>query len=218
MSKSVRQRVLDSFQGDGSAAQAKEYSENVYAAWKDISASLSRTVILSFLLMAVFELIVYQHAGTVISIGTVTLGNAPIVQIVLPAIVAFLIFDSCRLTVRWLDLQNAYMELTRISAPIQRDNALDLLITPNLPSMWTIGVIYMGRRPADRFMNFVTWCISFTIIFITPVAFECQAYYRLIQKFGYHNILLWISLVITALIGFSTAIYVRLGPLDGRVT
>jgi hypothetical protein len=217
MDKWVRQRVVDSFQGDGSTAQAKEYSEKVYAAWKDISASLSRTAVLIFLLMAVFELLVYQHTVTDISIGTIILGNAPIVQIVLPTIVAFLIYDGCRLSVRWLDLQIAYTELTRILAPMQRGNALDLLIKPNLPSLWPLGRFYVGN-PADKFMRIVTLGIAFTVIFVAPIAFECQAYYRLIQKFGYYNIFLWINLVITALIGFSMAVYVWLGPLDRAPT
>ena len=105
MGKSVKQRVLDSFQGTGSTEQAKEYSQNVYAAWKDISASLSRSALLIFLLMAVFELLAYQHTSTVISIGTFTLVNAPIVQIVLPTIIAFVIYDGFRLSARWLRLE-----------------------------------------------------------------------------------------------------------------
>jgi hypothetical protein len=158
------------------------------------------------LVIVVFELIVYEPAGTVISIGTLTPGNAPIVQIALPVVVAFLFYDSCRLTFRWLDLQRAYMVLTRISAPAQRDNALDLLVAPNLPSLWAIGPSY-ARRRVDAFMTVIAWCITFIVVFVTPIAFECQAYYRLVEKFGYDNAFLWISAIITTIIGFYTGKY-----------
>ena len=217
MAKSVGQRVFDSFPGPESAIEAKEYSKNVYSTWRDISASLSRISILTLLLIIVFELIVYEPVGTVISIGTLTLGNAPVIQIALPAVVALLFYDSCRLTFRWLDLQLAYIVLTSISAPAQRDNALDLLVAPNLPSLWTVGPFY-ARRRVDWRMIVIAWCITFIVVFITPIAFECQAYYRLIEKFGYDNILLWISASVTTIIGFYTGIYALLNIYtDGSV-
>ena len=162
--------------------------------------------------MAVFELLVYQSTSSAISIGAFTLVNAPIVQIVLPTIIAFIIYDGFRLSTRWLRLEWAYKELMKIYAPTQRDNALDLLIEPNLPSLWGIGSFGSGGgwTTADKFMHKVNIIVSFTMMFIVPVAFECQAYYRLIQKFGYHNTLLWIGAVITTLFGVCTAWYVWL--------
>lgn len=80
--------------------EAKEYSDKVYAAWKDISVSLSRSALLIFLLIAVFELLVYQTTSTVISIGTLTFVNSSTVQIVLPAVIAFFIYDGYRLSAR----------------------------------------------------------------------------------------------------------------------
>lgn len=212
MFKFVSQQISQTFQDDGSKDQAKEYSEKVYAAWKDVSASLSRSAILIFLLMAFFELLIYQHTSTVISIGTFTLVDAPIVQIVLPTIVAFVIYDGFRLSSRWLNLQFAYVLLTEIYAPRQRDNGLDILIKPSLPSFWAIGSSgsnFTGT-PADRFMRRVNSIVSYTTLLVVPVAFECQAFYRLIQKFGYYNILLWINLVVTALLLVCTGLYVLL--------
>lgn len=72
MDKSVEERVSDSFH-KGSAEQkrehAREYGRSVYALWKDTSISLGRIALLIFLLMAIFELLVYQHASAHISIG-----------------------------------------------------------------------------------------------------------------------------------------------------
>lgn len=51
--------------------------------------------------------------------------------------------------------------------------------------------------------------LLYTIMIAVPIAFECQAYYRLFQKFGYHDIFLWINAVVTALLGVSAALYVQ---------
>jgi hypothetical protein len=213
MDKSVRYRVLDSFrdtQTDGSGKeQAREYSERVYAVWKDTSASLSRSALLIFLLIAVFELLVYQRTSTSISIGTITLVNSSIVQIALPTVVAFVFYDGARLSARWLRLELIYMELMKIYAIKQQQNGLDRLIEPNLPSLWGIGALsYLQTGDiADSFIHQVNRIVSYTIILALPVAFECQAFYRLTQKFGYHNIFLWINAVITVLFGVCTALY-----------
>ncbi len=211
MAKSVSDRITDSFEGDGSTDQAKECSQTVYAAWKDISASLSRSALLIFVLMAVFELLVYQRTSTVISVGTFTLVNAPIVQIALPAIIAFVIYDGIRLSVRWFRLQRAYVALTKIYAPEQRNNNLDLLIAPNLPSLWDLGPSgRITQSTADKYMGVTNSYVSYTMMFAVPVAFEFQAYYRLLEKFGIHNAFLWISLAITVIFGVCTAVYVAL--------
>ena len=215
MAKSVGQRIFDSFTNPESAAEAKEYAKSVYSAWKDTSASLSRISISALLLIIVFELIVYEPTGTVISVGTLTLGNAPVIQVALPAAVAFLFYDSCRLTFRWLELQRAYRVLIRISAPAQSDNALDLLVAPNLPSLWTIGPFY-ARRRVDARMIVIAWGISFVVTFVPPIAFECQAYYRLTEKFGYGNIFLWVSAGVTIIIGSYTGIYMLLNYYTGE--
>jgi hypothetical protein len=213
MSKSLGQRISDSFNDNQSAVEVKEYSEKVYASWRDVSASLGRSALLVFLLITVFELLVYQRTSTVISIGTLTLVNSSVVQIALPAVIAFVLYDGYRLSVRWLRLQWAYRKLIEIVAPKQSDNDLDIFIAPSTPSLWGIGAMVWSAgmaNAADRFMFYVNRTIMYVMMFAIPIAFECQAYYRLIQKFGYTSILLWISLVITTLFLACTAIYVLL--------
>jgi len=216
MDKSVRQRILDSFQGDKATVEAKEYSEKVFSAWKDVSASLSRSALLIFLLIAVFELLVYQSTATIISIGTFTFVNSSTVQIVLPIVITFVIYDGFRLSARWLRLERAYVTLTEIYAQRQRDNALDLLIEPNLPSVWGIGTFGLGstgEKSADEFMRNVNRTMSRIMMFAVPLIFECQAYYRLFQKFGYHNALLWISAIITIILILCVISYIWFGKL-----
>lgn len=212
--KSLEKRVLDSFRKKGPMdqvqEQAREYSRSVYALWKDTSVSLGRSALLVFLLMAVFELLVYQHASAIISIGTLTLVNAPIVQIALPTIVAYAIYDGSRLTVRWLRLELIFMQLMKIYAPEQQENGLDRLIEPNLPSLWGIGALSFLRTGdiADSFIRRVHYTLLYAMLLAVPVAFECQAYYRLFQKFGSYNVFLWINAVITTVLGICTGLYV----------
>jgi hypothetical protein len=218
MDRSIDQRIRDSFHVPKSVvvkpedkAEAREYSKSVYTIWQSVSGSLSRTVLLVFLLMALFELLVYQRIPTAISIGTFTLVNVPIIQIVLPTVVAFLLYDGSRLSVRWLRLELVYTELVKIYAPALEQNGLHYLLEPNLPSFWGVGAqsfefAHTGNK-SDAFIHQANRIVYTTMILIVPVAFECQAYYRLIQKFGYHNIFLWVNLVITILFGVCTALY-----------
>ena len=213
MSKSIPERILDSFQGDESRLQAEEYSAKVYQAWKEISASLGRSALLVFLLIAIFELLVYQPTAAAISVGAFTLSNAPTVQISLPTIVAFVLYDGYRMSVRWLYLQSAYMTLTRMLTPAQAGNSIDLLIRPNLPSLWGIGA---SPDPAiamisEKFIFSVNRIMMYFMMALVPVTFEVQAYYHLFLKFNDGNALVWIGLIITALLNISTALYILLG-------
>jgi hypothetical protein len=219
MSKNLTQRVLDSFPDGKSTPEAKEYSDKVYQAWKDISASLSRSALLVFLLIAIFELLVYQRSSASVSIGTFTFYNAPTVQTALPTVVAFVLYDGYRLSARWLDLQWAYLVPTRMLTPLQSDNGLDLLTRPGLPSLWGIGKSLSPEIAdfSDTFRFNVNRIVTYVMMVIVPIAFECQAYYRLFQKFGYSNTFLWIGLVITVLLYISTALYVLLGNFKPRI-
>ena len=93
----------------------------------------------------------------------------------------------------------------------QRTNGLDILIRPNLPALWGIGSeSSKSGRISDRFIFKVNSTVMYAAMLVIPVAFECQAYYRLSQKFGYRDIFLWISLVIAAIFGICSAVYVLL--------
>jgi hypothetical protein len=212
MAKTIDQRIRDSFQGDDSAAQAKEYGQRVYETWKDISDSLSRSAIAFFLLMALFEVLAYQRQSVTVSIGSFNLVDAPIVLVFLPAIVAFVLYDGMGLSERWLDLESAYMELVKIYSRKQWDNDLDLLVKPHLSSLWSLGSRPASEtaRPGDVFMSGVRINFAIVVIILVPVAFECQAYYRLIQKFGYDVALLWVSVLLTTLLLICTYIYLFL--------
>ncbi len=214
MGKSIKQRIKDSFKGDEAAVQAKDYRDTVYAAWKDISSSLSRYTLLIVLLMALFELLTSERTSTSISIGSFTLANSPIVQIVLPTIIAYEVYQSYTLTGRWIDLEDAYIELTKICADAQNENELDELIRPFLPVLWGIGARPTASvaRPIDSFNEDLGFTLFLFAGIIVPIAFECLAYYQLFHRFNFRNALLWISLIITTAFLISAGIYLYLRP------
>lgn len=216
MGKSVTNRVADSFVGDESASEAKEYADKVYTAWKDVSNSLSRNATLVFILISVFELLAYQRESAALTVGTFTFTNVPVVQIALPAIVAIVVYDGFRLTARWVDLQNAYQALTKKYAPRLSDNDLDILIRPSLPAFWSIGISasLKSGQFSDKFIYTASEALTIITAFALPLAFEAQAYYRLFGKFGYQNIILWFSVVIsTALMAFGL-MYIAIWGLE----
>ena len=216
MGKSIDSRIADSFVGDESAPEAKEYADKVYAAWKDVSSSLSRNAALVFILIAVFELLAYQKESAALTVGTFTFTNVPVVQILLPAIVALVVYDGYRLTARWVDLQYAYQDLVEKYAPKLSENELDILIRPSLPAFWGFGISssYKSGQFAEKFINVTNGIVVLTAAFALPLGFAAQAYYQLFGKFGYQNILLWFSMAITTILTAFWLIYIIMWAVE----
>jgi len=78
---------------------SKDFADKVLDNWKDVSRSLSRTVTLFFVLVAIFELLAYQHATGSFTIGSFSFAKTSVVKIFLPALIAYLIYDAYNLTI-----------------------------------------------------------------------------------------------------------------------
>jgi hypothetical protein len=198
VSKSITQRATDAFE-DGSEAEAKDYLANLSSAWKDISASLAKQTLLLFLLMATFELLVYQHSTASITVGSLSISNSSVVLIALPTIVAYLIYDEFRLSARWSDMDNAYNTIYRRFWLKQYNNDLYVLTAPMLPGLWRIGTSASkgNELRSERFIFKVNILVSISAILLFPFAFEVQAYILLFRRYGVHNAFLWITAVIS---------------------
>lgn len=210
MGKSVQRRILDSFTGDEKTSEAKEYANSVYSSWKDVANTLSRNSILVLVLIGIFELLAFQRQNSTITIGSFTFADVPVVQIVLPAVVAVLLYDCIRLTGRWNDLQDAYCELMNIYAPELYKNDLDLFVKPSLPAVWSVGGTPRSGiiTPSEKFIGNINLAVVFIVGLLFPLAFEAQAYIRLFQKFGYQDVLLWISLIVTVTFAVCTVTFI----------
>jgi hypothetical protein len=208
MGKSVRRRVLESFPsvitgGDedegGPAVNASEYAEKILSAWKDTSSVLRKSVTLIFFLMGIFELLAYQSSSKGFTVAGFAFADSPVVLIILPVIIGYLVFDSYLNTKQWLDLERAYRALTMKSSSLVYKNELDLLLRPPLPPMWTIGSAFSSENAttAEQFIYKVTALTRTLAVIVLPLIFECQAYYHLFHSYGFKNPLLWSSAVVT---------------------
>ncbi len=211
MPKPVTKRVSDSF-GDDSVAEAKEYLSLLSDAWKDVTATLTRQTIFLFLLMGLFELLVYQRKEAQITIGSISIAGTSVIVIFLPTVIAYLIYDEFHLSARWTDINNAYYTIYTKIWPNQNENDLAEFVTPKLPGLWRIGTSVSSENamPSERFIFSVDRIVSVVAGLFLPFAFEVQAYIVLFTKFGFVNIFLWINVFICFSLVFATVKYLSL--------
>jgi len=210
MAKSVHQRIWDSFP-DNPDVDPKVYGERIFSSWKDVSSSLSRSVVLILGLIALFELLAYQNSSHDFTIGPLSFTNTSTVQVFLPTIIAYVIYDGCHLTIRWMDLQAAYAAIIEKSYPAISENDLDLLVAPVLPAFWAVGR-RLSAQNSDRAERFIL-PVKVSLAAITAIVlsgFEIQAYCHLFDRFGLRDILLWANTGVTILFLSCTIIYVAL--------
>jgi hypothetical protein len=208
MAKSVTKRVLDSF-GTGDDAAAQDYDGKVYERWNDLAATLRRNAVIMLLVAALFELLIYQAKPNSITFGSFTVANSPVVQISLPIIFAFLVYEGCHLTTRMVDVEAIYFALVEKASPKADENDLAFLIRPVLPGFWAVGSSASSgvAQRSENFHEGLRTVIGIIVVFVFPLAFEGQAYYKLFQRFGYHDIFLWVSVGLSISLLICTIIY-----------
>jgi hypothetical protein len=214
MPKSIENRAADSFdthEGDA----ALKYIESLLMSWRDISKALGRGVWLMLILMALFELIAYSK-GVKVSLSGISIADTTVIQKLLPVVIAYTVLDLYRLTVRWLECDYVYYEITGRFMSKIANNDLELMIRPALPALWSIGTINSSRNElrSERFIRISTSGLLRPIVLILPLAFEAQAYYQLIGKYGFHDILVWTGLALSTGVLIVAVIYMILVLLE----
>ena len=217
MPKAASERVLDSFKNESASnsedqsnllGDVKDYTQQLRSVWADVCKSVNRDAILVVALIVIFELLAYQGAGKEFTIGPFSFANTSIVQLCLPSVIAYLVYDLYALSIRASNTENVYTELMKQFASRIYSNDLHFFITPLLPSFWSPTNLLSDEiaTTADRFAEFVKALLSAIVLMIIPLIFEIQAFYHLFEKFGSKNPLLWINVAITALLGCCSAI------------
>jgi hypothetical protein len=209
MPRSIGDRVEDAFSG-GERSDISAYSKDVLSAIKDLVTSLNKAAVLIFATMAFFELLSYQPAGKQTVLG-ITVEDTFIVQVALPPLVSFLVYDAWTQTVRYVTLQRTMIDLTARLLPLRmRSNDLDFLVMPSLPAMWAIGD--SGSKMNALYTDKVAYAIrlfsALTLAVLLPVAFSIQAYTHLFHRYHVGNGWTWVSLTLTVLVTACTAIFV----------
>jgi hypothetical protein len=213
MPKPLSKRISDSFTTDGDEAEAEKYLNSLWSAWRDLSNSLAKLTILLFLIIAVFELLVYQRSPQQIVFASFSLADTPVIQIFLPGVVSYVFYDVVRTTTRWLDIEYTYYKVGHIVHPWLTDNQLDLLTVPMLPGVWRPGtsVSRDNEQAPDKFFYQINRVVSVFFGLILPFIFASQAYYLLYIKYhAQEPLLLWISAAITSFFLVVSFIYMVL--------
>lgn len=203
MRNTIEQRAYDAFDDDD-AEKAQKYLDTVMASWKDVSAAIGRVVLFTLLLAAAFEFLIIPAAVKSLSIGPLSFSNTSLVQVFIPALIAYLLYYELSLGDNWADHQDLYEAILKRFQPKLARSHLTLTVQPRIPGPWT----FMGPSDIDDIpfltksekFDFVTSFFTAIIVyFILPLAFEAQAYYELVRKYGAHDVLVIVSAVLSKL-------------------
>lgn len=198
--KSLKERSKDAF-GDDDRSEADAYLAVVLSSWKDVAQAMNRSAVILLGLMALFELLIAQKSLDKLEIGTFTFTNISILQIAIPAIVAFSLFNLLYLVQRWIDHETVYYSVTRrFHRGIARNN-LAFLIRPQVSALLQVGAnvpVPENRRRTDSFSFRVISIFSVLLAGTIPIAFEIQAYFHLFSVYGTSDAVLWVSLILSA--------------------
>jgi hypothetical protein len=199
MTKSMSERVKDSFD-DNSEKEIEKFLDWTLTRVQDYCQSIRRSLTLMVLLIAVFEL-VRATKGGIITLGSFRISNNSPVLLFIPALAAFLYFQSI------IDNRHAsrhimaFQDLLTKWAPKAMDNDLHVLpLGLPVPIYWN-NVAGLQKDVHDRRVDnveiFASLILALTLL-VGVLAFEAQAYYLLHSSSTHQNILWLISLVITA--------------------
>ena len=192
-SELVEAKISAAF-GDADVVDMRRYADLVLSSWQRYSDAITRTVLLGFFLGGVFELLVSSSAITSLTVGPVSLSNTAFLQILIPALIAYQIYDVHCLTQKWNACARIYSLAIKRSQPKLYEAGRVDPVLPRTRGPW-------GPRPAAYLMpgdeleyraGRAVWIVAFILL---PPAFEAQAYYALIHKFGFADILVWISMI-----------------------
>lgn len=143
--ETLKDRVRRAFLGDAKSYEhanqaAIDYLGELRSRMKDLSEGIRRTAVLLLLVAAVFQLL-DQAVVVGLQVGPFRISDLSIIQRVLPAVFAYLIYDMAVLGVRYLYSINLAIEISELFQPSIRSNRLDVLLNPQgISPIWSIAL------------------------------------------------------------------------------
>jgi len=215
--KSVDDLVSAAFD-DNNADQIKSFKDVTLASWNKISDAIARQVIIMFLLAAVFEFLVGSGEASSVSLGGLSFSNSTLLQVSIPAVIGYLCYDTSCLMQRFRTQGIIYTAILERYEPKLAESGLMRAVQPQVQGLWSFayGIPFEGETLEDQFHEAVRGLVTVPAYFILPYLFEAQAYYALINKYGFDRPLIWISAALSLffLLVFtsSTALSIRNSP------
>jgi hypothetical protein len=200
----IIQRAYDAF-GDDDAEKAQRFLDIIMASWKDISGSIRRVLLLIMLLIAAFELSLIPAAVKSLVIGPLSFGNTSLVRVYIPVLFSYLVYYEVILSEKWSDHADLYRTILYRFQPKLAKSLLMLTVHPIVPGPWDLSEFsdvydYSRFSKSERFDHTVGFAATFFAFLIFPLAFDVQAYYELVNKYGAHNISIIVSIILSSLL------------------
>ena len=199
MSKSISQRIEDSF-GEDNSKEIEKFLDWTLARIQDYAQSLRRSFALIISLIAAFELVNQAH-GESITVGSLRIDKGSVALQLIPPVVAFLYLQSIidsRLSMRQIKAFRALLNKWMPKAAADRDLSILPLRIP-MPIYWYI-TLAPPEDIHDRKANIVEPIASLVtamVLLMGVIAFEAHAYYSLFHADLHQDILWFISLIVT---------------------
>jgi hypothetical protein len=218
MRNTIEQRAYDAFDDDD-AEKAQKYLDTVMASWKDVSAAIGRVVLFTLLLAAAFEFLTIPAAVKSLSIGPLSFSNTSLVQEFIPALIAYLLFYELSLSHNWADHQDLYEAILKRFQPKLARSNLTLTVQPRILGPWTslgpsdaFNIPFLTR--SEKFDLYTSTFTTVIVYLILPLAFEAQAYYELVRKYGAHDVLVIVSAILSGLFIALWVTYIVIGLIE----
>jgi len=158
---------------------------------------LQRLTLLIVFLSIIFELFIGASIAEV-TVGSVKLKDYTVIQKVLPAAISYLYYDMATFAMIVWFQSTTYSYIVRYLYRIFYDDDLYLIVTfaDTFSAEDFIGRNTEGFK--KNLINFISVVLRAAII-IVPFSFIVYAFYQCFSVFGRTDILLWLSLALSAL-------------------
>jgi hypothetical protein len=196
--KTITERVHYAFPSDQPPDYVPDFMEALRGTMKDIADATRRAVLSGLLVAAMFELI-NEALITGLQVGPFRIERLAIIQKVLPIFYGYFAYDAAVQILQYQYCWVAYLELMSISHGSVRAMGLDRLLLPRTSSLFGPLLFNTGSR-LFPIVHLLTVAIRAAAV-VLGAGVGCYMLYRLFMVFGAHDILTWISTVIS--IGFA---------------
>jgi hypothetical protein len=174
---------------------AIEYLAELRSRMKDLSEGIRRTAVLLLLVAAVFQLL-DQAAVVGLQAGPFRISDLSIIQRVLPAIFAYLIYEMAVLGVRYLYSINVAIEISKLFQPSIRSSKLDVLLNPQGSPLFGPMLWHRSQSREYRLVSKFMLVLRLGSVLLPPII-EIYAYYRLFEAFGLKDAIVWLSALVS---------------------
>lgn len=193
----IRQQVNRLLSDASNRVEAKEFLSVIRDNWHIAEDSIEKHVRIALTLVIIFELLA-RAAVSEVSISGFKLTDLSLLQKLLPLGFAYLAYQVSALYSRRRLMIELHDEMVKSILPGFHANNLGYYAHPPQSSFNTEQLLSANTQGwLSQWIHNLSAPIWFVTI-LGPPTFQIYAYYRLFDLFGFADVLLWLSLAVTA--------------------